>query len=1406
MEPLEVSPASPTRAKASPTPSTSSMRARMAAGLNGISTRALPFRHGKPLGPKPPSPLHRNPTSGAGGFNLNSLGGLSALQNIGGLLNPLTEFKDNIRQKAENAAAKKKIDKVTADKKLMVLIAYIMFLLAYSITAMHGRHDASLDPYTIYDMQKSLVDQLSGSQFKPYPDGKQVYNINLGNMTLDGVSTVKDMYSWLRTTFHNGIYSANTFDGDPRFRGGGRNGFVFGQQMLLGGIRISQYRTPKYDCMEKAPKGLFSDLYATFTESEKNETLTDQDVTDDEQDAEWESGYYCYQNDENQHTTPYANSTFECDDENFDWTDPPSQCSGPFWGGYKYKPLVNEEVQASILSNMGYELRSPGFSKILPNRNGTEAAILYATLYQSKFVDLQTRYLFIDMAFWNFNVERLITIRFTFDMPLSGGVYPSAHVKVADLYTCNIATLDDVQLCDRRHIIRMSFEVACLVVITLVALIVILQICLTVFKICTWQFNVAHCCVEEDAWWDFRAKKSRESEVRRYLYLHSPYIVIFVPTSTNSPAPLSPLYQLSTNAEERESTLSKSPSKKPKKKTLFKMMRKVIGAKGGAWWFWNMFLILQLAVYYAYLGSRYVAMVLVPTNVDPASDSYIDFQTPATWANYSDRINALFIFLSWVRLFEFISFFSNHGLFLFVLMFFVFMSGSALSNQIAFGYYVENYSSFLSSFFTTLKALQGKLPYDDISNMMQSGLAGTVFGLVYVLILIYILAHLVLALIFALGQYMRKMFQLRPTISLVTLPPAIIDVLDQRRTKRRALRRSLKKPLTETVRDYLKDCPSVANSEESYGELGEFDLLGNVKTKYNFFNPPGPMTLRPMFRCAGGGCEGKGRYCCRGQRGRKMRRFVSEGGSVTDEDDEDCPYFSPCNTSEDELALLEEGFVAPYQSSINHISRKKCRSKQLKPEINSLSDLQKDPMMEMFLGKDPDNADADDDDSDSDGTDTFRKSRNQVLGVLSKFGDVVTQSANGSGGGDDGSKILTSSIRKVESLMTMGGLFGVRKRAVSDHRRSSNNGMIPHFDPHHPEVIREHSTRVMEKLNLFADMSIKVGNIFENDPNKTQAAVAKLIDCADIGTGQLRLDIVLKFFGEIGMKIGPNTQETLHALFGRKKEEIDDIVKDDGHGHTCLTAFGLQVSLPHVRIESLSLVLLSAIPLMSGNKKMRDILPQLTKLDIVGRLASDLIEHVANMLSIHVERASSGVPGVLLPDGVVHGLDLIFNMMSASLDTVVSAEWRGTAEGLLERIRDGVHSLSDYPDEGLQGEISNYSKKLRETLNRGDSTKMDVAHLESRMKRRLSTVLGTGLVVHQKTAELGLTAHSKNEMGRAWTSKWGKVQAISHTIGSYSPEKNKKHKKDEAIAEVDDFLSSVMAEHVDEDEFFESRV
>ena len=157
-----------------------------------------------------------------------------------------------------------------------MLVLYVIFLLAYSVTAMNGRHDHMISPYTIYDMQKALMDQLTGESLG-------VSYVDSMNTTLSSVSTVKDMYSWLRTTFHYSIYSAATFDGDPRFRGGGRNGFVFGQLMLLGGIRISQERSKKEDCKDRAPEGLFADLYQTYTEADLNETLTPEDVTDDEQ-------------------------------------------------------------------------------------------------------------------------------------------------------------------------------------------------------------------------------------------------------------------------------------------------------------------------------------------------------------------------------------------------------------------------------------------------------------------------------------------------------------------------------------------------------------------------------------------------------------------------------------------------------------------------------------------------------------------------------------------------------------------------------------------------------------------------------------------------------------------------------------------------------------------------------------------------------------------------------------------------------------------------------------------------------------------------------------------------------------------------------------------------------------------
>ena len=285
--------------------------------------------------------------------------------------------------------------------------------------------------------------------------------------------------------------------------------------------------------------------------------------------------------------------------------------------------------------------------------------------------------MYVDLAFWNFNVERLITLRLTFDMPLSGGVYPKVAVRVADLYTCSIArwssAFDAAKTCSTSHQVRFVFEGLCLMAIVLVAIMAILQIFGAMFYILVLHYgliedertSIAQC---------FQAclcslKRSNNGEHATTLY--------------DRPDSLSEV-----NADDGGS-FSGRKSKKKDNSTLWKHAKHVFTNYAREWWFWQFYLLLQLFVYFTYLLVRVITMELVPLGVDVGTDSYINFQTPALWADYSDRVNSFFIFLSWVRLFEFFNFFSGRNLGLFVLMAGVFILGSALANLIALGYYVK---------------------------------------------------------------------------------------------------------------------------------------------------------------------------------------------------------------------------------------------------------------------------------------------------------------------------------------------------------------------------------------------------------------------------------------------------------------------------------------------------------------------------------------------------------------------------------------------------------------------------------------------------------------------------------------------------------------------------------------------
>jgi hypothetical protein len=131
-----------------------------------------------------------------------------------------------------------------------------------------------------------------------------------------------------------------------------------------------------------------------------------------------------------------------------------------------------------------------------------------------------------------------------------------------------------------------------------------------------------------------------------------------------------------------------------------------------------------------------------------------------------------------------------------------------------------------------------------------------------------------------------------------------------------------------------------------------------------------------------------------------------------------------------------------------------------------------------------------------------------IGGVMTAaLGDLMKSTNLGGGGkrndsNGKGGSPLNTMMGKVESLMRLGGMFGVRKRAVSDHRKRSMDIGADH-DPHHPEVIKMHSGLVMDKLRTFTDMSHKVADIFGVGEEEVEHAVSRLIEAADVGTGQV---------------------------------------------------------------------------------------------------------------------------------------------------------------------------------------------------------------------------------------------------------------------------------------------------------------
>ena len=404
--------------------------------------------------------------------------------------------------------------------------------------------------------------------------------------------------------------------------------------------------------------------------------------------------------------------------------------------------------------------------------------------------------------------------------------------------------------------------------------------------------------------------------------------------------------------------------------------------------------------------------------------------------------------------------------------------------------------------------------------------------------------------------------------------------------------------------------------------------------------------------------------------------------------------------------------------------------------------------------------------------------------------------------GEKGGPMTGKALGVIESMMKLGG-YGTRKRAVSENgkRRSSTEGLEDDASgdyPHHPSIIRQHSDIIMSKVKLFTEMSAVVGGIFGTNQSKVDAIIHDLLINADETSGQLPLGALLKAFSSMGMSVGPSTQMTLHSLFGQEKD-LGDLFEVDDQGHTCLTAFGLNVSVPHVKVESLSLVMLAALPLMSGEKSIRDIMPELMKLDIVGGLATDLVQHVAKTMNMHYESINGeGGHALFLPESVVDGMDLIFNMISAAMEEMgIDENWRESCQGLIMSLKEGVHSLNDLKkDDSAVREFDQHSIALQKIMSDKRSTVVDVMHQQSKFKKRLSIATGHSLGVINEHLE-GETSPkgkgSKFGWGKLKTSLQGGQHGPQHEFEGYAFDQHMR--KDEDVGTVGDFLSNIMDAH-----------
>jgi hypothetical protein len=288
--------------------------------------------------------------------------------------------------------------------KIKEIITYAVFMCFFSMQSCRDLNNANM-----YYFGKNLRDQFTGEML---PEHSPQFNKNFAE-----IGTVQEFFHFISGPVAHTVYSAGTFDGDEdfTFSGGERRSSTLGYGQLLGAVRISQVRSKSFDCNFHVSNAFTEHhnytCYGRNTWFNFGDFSVASELTED-------FGNY---------TTEFGNTTSFRFDGIQGWS-----------GSARKKGVVEverEKYMSKFKTKKFNTYPSPGYAVLLPpSLNLTQARQIVTQLAKSRYVDLHTRALFVDVSVYNPMLDRICHCRMIGEITSAGGLLPTFDFQVVRLW------------------------------------------------------------------------------------------------------------------------------------------------------------------------------------------------------------------------------------------------------------------------------------------------------------------------------------------------------------------------------------------------------------------------------------------------------------------------------------------------------------------------------------------------------------------------------------------------------------------------------------------------------------------------------------------------------------------------------------------------------------------------------------------------------------------------------------------------------------------------------------------------------------------------------------------------------------------------------------------------------------